>query len=92
MIGNPDGMQRLLRIALMLLTALPVTAAAGRPDSTGASDRPLLSIVKDDGLSFLRMAGYVFSAPARWDGGDWLTAGAAGAGTAAATLLDNDVR
>jgi len=63
-----------------------------RPDSTAARKLPVAGVIACDGMAFLRMAGHVFSAPAHWDGGEWLLAGALGAGTAGSTLLDDDIR
>jgi membrane-associated phospholipid phosphatase len=51
-----------------------------------------VGIIESDGLKFLRGAGYIFSAPGRWDGGDWLALAGAGVGTAASSGLDIDGR
>lgn len=48
--------------------------------------------MESDGLKFLRGAGYIFSAPVRWQGGDWLKFGGAAVGTAAVSGLDIDTR
>lgn len=48
--------------------------------------------MESDGLKFLRGAGYIFSAPVRWNGSDWLTFGGAVVGTAAVSGLDIDGR
>jgi membrane-associated phospholipid phosphatase len=42
-----------------------------------------------DGATVLEGAGYLFSAPIRWEGGDWLTFGISAALTVAAASLDN---
>ena len=65
---------------------------AGGADSTSASGPSAVAIMESDGLKFLKGAGYVLSAPVRWDGSDWLTFGGAGVGTAAVSGLDIDGR
>jgi membrane-associated phospholipid phosphatase len=66
---------------------------AGAPDDSGACARPpALRQMEEDGLCALRAAGFVLTAPVRWDGSDWLRAAGTGGATAASSLLDNDVR
>jgi membrane-associated phospholipid phosphatase len=66
---------------------------AGAPDDSAACAHPTtIGRMEADGLIALRAAGFVLSAPVRWDGTDWLRAAGTGAGTAASSLLDNDVR
>jgi membrane-associated phospholipid phosphatase len=86
----------ILRLCAFMLPVLSSPLCFGgegsRTDSTGAARRPAFSIIEGDGIAFLRMAGHVFSAPARWDGGAWGLAGGLVAGTAGASFLDNDAR
>lgn len=85
-----------LRRFPFLLPAFCLTLCFGgeesRPDSAAGHTLSVACVIRGDGMAFLRMAGHVFSAPAHWDGGQWLLAGGLGAGTAGATLLDDDVR
>jgi len=77
-----------LAVMLLALPAMPAAADGG----AGQMDSSAVGIMKSDGLTFLRGAGYVLSAPVRWNSTDWMTFGAAGAGTAAAAGLDIDAR
>ncbi len=85
-----------LRLCAFILPVLCSSLCFGgegnRTDSAGVAGRPAIRIIEADGIAFLRMAGHVFSAPARWDGGEWGLAGGLIAGTAGATFLDNDAR
>ena len=65
---------------------------AGGADSTSAPGSSGVEIMESDGMKFLKGAGYIFSAPVRWHGNDWLTFGGAGVGTAAVSGLDIDGR
>ncbi len=79
-------------IILMATVFRAVTLFAGGTDSSSASPASAVGTIEADGLKFLRGAGYIFSAPGRWDGGDWLALAGAGAGTAASSGLDIDGR
>lgn len=78
-------------IAFALILVLPVTRAAAR-GGAGETDSSAIGIIESDGLTFLHGAGHVLSSPLRWNSGDWLTFGAAGTGTIAASGLDIDGR
>lgn len=77
---------------------LPVTVLVcffGSPlraaDSTEVS-HSLSAIVAEDGRIFLEDAAYFFTSPLRFDGRDWLYAGAAAGGTLAMMSVDDDIR
>jgi len=74
-----------------LIVFRPVLYAGGTDTATTAGESAA-RIMETDGVKFLRGAGYIFSAPARWGGSDWITFGAAGIGTAAMSTLDIDGR
>lgn len=84
------SMKRLSILAalLVLFRSLSLSGA----DSTSAQAPSSIGIMESDGLRFLKGAGYIFTAPVRWEGSDWLRFGIAGAGTAGATGLDIDGR
>lgn len=86
---------------MMHMKSLPILAALlilcrslspGGADTSSVEAPSRIGIMESDGLKFLKGAGYIFSAPVRWDGGDWLKFGLAGAGTAASAGLDIDGR
>lgn len=87
-----NAMRRPLISLPALCMAAGLATAGLQPDSTTAHDRPVISVIKGDGTAVLQMTGYVFSAPFRWNGGEWLLAGGLGAGSAGTMLLDDDVR
>ncbi len=72
-------------VLFFLLLAVPSIS------SSQSDTASLARTVGQDGLTFLHAAGYVFSAPARWDGADWLNAGGTVAITGMAALLDDEV-
>ena len=83
--------------AILLLVSTNLLCAGrlfgGAPEDSAASARPsAISRMEADGVLALRAAGFVLSAPVRWDGNDWLRAAGTGGVTAASALLDNDVR
>jgi membrane-associated phospholipid phosphatase len=80
-----------LSLVLPFIIICPALYAGGT-DTLSAKRESAVGIVESDGLRFLRGAGYIFSAPARWSGGDWMTLGVAGIGTAAMSTLDIDGR
>jgi membrane-associated phospholipid phosphatase len=65
---------------------------AGGTDSASAGGGSAVGTVESDGLKFLHGAGYVFSAPVRWSGSNWMAFGGAGLATVASTGLDIDAR
>ena len=79
-------------VFLVALLILSRALSLGGPDSSSAPASSAVAIMESDGMTFLRGAGYIFSAPVRWNGGDWLTLGGSAAGTVAATGLDIDGR
>jgi membrane-associated phospholipid phosphatase len=83
-------MKRLSFLVSFIIISHPLFAGGG--DSTSAPDRSAAAVMESDGLKFLKGAGYIFSAPVRWKGSDWLTFGGACAGTAAVSGLDIDGR
>jgi len=90
------------RPGLLLLTVLiacrssgvasePVTPAP--PDSSAASDRrPDNAFSLDTLRLFADDTVYVFTAPTRWDGGDWLAAAGAGGFVMGTTAFDRSIR
>lgn len=90
--------QRTFLIAFTLLTFMSWQRAGAQQTGTAGDaaaspdSRSKWAIFVDDCDSFLSDGGHVFSAPARFDGGDWLLAGAAVAGVGASMLLDETVR
>jgi membrane-associated phospholipid phosphatase len=77
---------------LLALVLLGPPLYAEGADSASAGGTSAGRIMESDGLKFLKGAGYIFSAPARWNGKDWLTFGGSGVGTLAVSGLDIDVR
>jgi membrane-associated phospholipid phosphatase len=77
---------------LLAFFLLGSTIYAKGADSSSTGGTSAGRIMESDGLTFLRGAGYIFSAPARWNGKDWLTFGGSGVGTLAVSGLDVDVR
>jgi len=78
--------------ALIVLIIVGRGTRAAGSDSASAPGPSAVQIMESDGLKFLRGAGYIFSAPVRWQGGDWLKFGGAAVGTAAVSGLDIDTR
>jgi membrane-associated phospholipid phosphatase len=83
-------MKRLVVLVALLTPACALSAGGG--DSVSAEGRSAGDIMEADGATFLKGAGYIFSAPIRWSGSSWLMFGATGLGTAAASGLDIDGR
>ncbi len=83
-------MKRLSSLFAFIILCHPL--CAGGADSTSAQGPSAVAVMESDGLKFLKGAGYIFSAPVRWNGSDWLTFGGAGVGTAAVSGLDIDGR
>lgn len=83
-------MRRLPPLLAFIILCHPL--CAGGADSTSAAGPSAVALMESDGLKFLKGAGYLFSAPVRWNGSDWLTFGGAGFGTAAVSGLDIDGR
>jgi membrane-associated phospholipid phosphatase len=83
-------MKRLPVLLAFILFGRPLSA--GEADSACAEGSSAVGVMESDGLKFLKGAGYIFSAPVRWNGSDWLTFGGAGVGTAAVSGLDIDGR
>jgi hypothetical protein len=71
---------------LCLLFFLPIPSIA----SAQADTASLMRTVGQDGVTILHAAGFVFSAPVRWEGSDWLKFGGALTLTGAAALLDDE--
>ncbi|HXX62321.1 MAG TPA: hypothetical protein VEO56_00880, partial [Bacteroidota bacterium] len=67
-------------------------ACSQQADSLPVREPSAIDIMEGDGLTALKALGFELSAPARWDGRDWLTFSAFGIGTAASSGLDIDVR
>ncbi len=82
-------MKKLLLASCILISP---SLCAEVSDTLSGQGGSAVGIVESDGLKFLRGAGYILSAPARWSGSDWMTFGAAGVGTAAMSTLDIDGR
>ena len=80
-----------LPLLLTFIILSPSLYAEGS-DTLSVHGESAVGIVESDGLKFLRGAGYIFSAPVRWSGSDWMTFGTAGVGTAAMSTLDIDGR
>jgi membrane-associated phospholipid phosphatase len=85
-----QNMKRLLSLLAFIPLCHPLWA--GGADSTSGPGPSAVSVMGSDGLKFLRGAGYILSAPVRWNGSDWLMLGGAGVGTAAVSGLDIDGR
>jgi membrane-associated phospholipid phosphatase len=83
-------MKKLAFLFAFILVCHPL--CAGGADSTSAERPSAVALMESDGLKFLKGAGYIFSAPVRWNGSDWLTFGGAVVGTAAVSGLDIDGR
>ncbi len=83
-------MKRLSSLFAFIILCHPVCVGGG--DSTSASGPSAVAIMESDGLTFLKGAGHIFSAPVRWKGSDWVTFGGAVVGTAAVSGLDIDGR
>ncbi|MBI5474959.1 MAG: phosphatase PAP2 family protein [Ignavibacteriae bacterium] len=62
-------------------SALPQTEVA----------RPVSDIIRKDGADLLRLTGYGFTSPLRWDAQDALMLGGVAAGTVASSTLDDEV-
>ncbi len=71
----------------MLLAAVLCVGACAHAQDTS---RGFGATILGDGRTFLRAAGFVFSAPARWEGRDWALAGGTVGATLASALLDNE--
>ncbi|HEX9007433.1 MAG TPA: phosphatase PAP2 family protein [Bacteroidota bacterium] len=74
------------RSALCVLSLAVLSTGAQSQDSS----RSVGATVLADGKTFLRAAGFIFSAPVRWEGHDWALAGGTVGGTVASALLDNE--
>jgi len=84
------GMQKSPYLAAVMILCRAL--CAGGADSTATPGPTALQSVGSDGIRFLKGAGYIFSAPARWKGSDWLKFGGVGVVTVASTGLDIDGR
>jgi hypothetical protein len=82
----------LLSLSAVLLCPGGVFGAGATDDSTAGPRPSAIGRMEADGLLALRAAGFVFAAPARWDGTDWLRAAGTCGATAMSSLLDNDIR
>ncbi|HUI63474.1 MAG TPA: phosphatase PAP2 family protein [Bacteroidota bacterium] len=78
--------------AIILLILWKSVACSQQSDSLSVREPSAIDIIQGDGLTALKALGFELSAPARWDGRDWLTFSAVGVGTAASSGLDIDVR
>ena len=83
-------MKRLPLLFAFIILCRPL--CAGGADSTSAPGPSAVGLMESDGLKILKGAGYIFSAPVRWNGDDWLMFGGAGVGTAVVSGLDIDGR
>ncbi|HMK38785.1 MAG TPA: phosphatase PAP2 family protein [Bacteroidota bacterium] len=83
-------MKKLRCLASLIILSRALCAAGA--DSASAPGPTALETVGSDGMKFLKGAGYIVSAPARWKGNDWLKFGGAGVATVASTGLDIDGR
>ena len=83
-------MKRLSSLFAFIILCHPL--CAGVVDSASATGPSAVAVMESDGMKFLKGAGYIFSAPVRWNGSDWLTFGGAGVGTAVVSGLDIDGR
>ena len=76
----------------LFFTVIFTVPAVAQTDSAAAGEkRSVCGTIEKDAGTALRAAGFIFSAPARWDGKDWLLASGAVVGTGAAFLLDRNV-
>jgi len=101
-VGRMESLWTGARHGLLLMTALiafpgsglgsePVTSAP--PDSIAASDlRPDNAFSLDTLRLFADDTVHVFTAPTRWDGGDWLAAAVAGGCAIGTTAFDRSIR
>jgi membrane-associated phospholipid phosphatase len=79
-------------VSAAILSAGSVQCGMAPDDSSARAGTTVIGTMESDGLTFLHLAGGVFSSPVRWGGADWWRAAALGGGTAASSLLDNDIR
>ena len=73
---------------LLALALLGCTAGFGQDDSTETSRAPL-SVAERDAAIALRLAVRTYTAPLRWDGSDWLSAGGGAVLTGLAIAADH---
>ena len=76
-----------LFITRICIAQIDSTSATVESQATGHS---LISIVGNDGLTALQIAGHVLTNPTRWDGRDLLVAGGLGVATGASFFLDDE--
>lgn len=83
--------EKVRRIAVRALGIWCLAMVLQSPSAGQDTSRSIGSTVIEDGKTFLRGAGYIFTAPGRWEGPDWALAGGVLAGTAGAALLDDEM-
>lgn len=79
-----------MTIRLIVLLCLVVNTCSAQIDTTGTSTPNDSRSVGHDGLTAIRANGHVATAPARWDGNDWVRAGGVVALTTASFFLDDE--
>lgn len=73
-----------------LLFAFSLYPPIGFAQTDTSGHTSVTCLVEHDAMTFVKGAGHIFSAPARWDSGDWMMAGGTAVVSVASAGLDND--